>query len=201
MWAAVGLLMLFYIAPGTSTATFYRQQNLLHMATESQGFLVMLQGIGAVSAALLYSRLCGRFNLRGLLMACLLIASITGLGYLFYTSVPNARVIETLNGFGYVMAELGLMDLAIRATPKGSEGLGFSLIMSIRNITLFGSDWLGSFALDNLHVNFNELVLANVTTTFITVPLVLLLPRLLLDFKDSAPPDEAAAPKQVPQQD
>ena len=39
MWAAAGLMALFYIAPGFSTAIFYRQQNELHMNTQAQGFL------------------------------------------------------------------------------------------------------------------------------------------------------------------
>jgi len=36
------------------------------------------------------------------------------------------------------------MDLAIRATPAGSEAFGFSLLMSVRNFALFGTDWFGS---------------------------------------------------------
>ena len=54
-----------------------------------------------------------------------------------------------------------MMDLAVRATPSGSEGLGFSLMMSVRNFTLFGSDWIGSKLLDAYHLHFNTLVIAN----------------------------------------
>ena len=45
MWAAAGLMALFYIAPGFSTAVFYRQQNELHMNTQGQGFLQLIAGI------------------------------------------------------------------------------------------------------------------------------------------------------------
>ena len=45
--------------------------------------------------------------------------------HLFYSSAGRAQAIEGLNGFGYTLAELALMDLAVRATPAGSEGLGF----------------------------------------------------------------------------
>ena len=58
--------------------------------------------------------------------------------------MTHARFIESFNGFGYTLAEVAMMDLAVRATPTGSEGLGFSLMMSVRNLTLFGSDWVGS---------------------------------------------------------
>jgi hypothetical protein len=36
------------------------------------------------------------------------------------------------------------MDLAVRSTPAGSEGLGFSIMISVRNHALFGTDWFGA---------------------------------------------------------
>ena len=78
-----------------------------------------------------------------------------------------------------------MMDLAVRATPKGCEGMGFSLMMSVRNLTLFGSDWFGSKLLETYHLQFNTLVWANAAITFIAVPLVLLLPKIILTAKDA----------------
>ena len=42
------------------------------------------------------------------------------------------------------------MDLAARSTPKGCEGLGYSLflIFSIRNVALSGADIVGSYLAD-----------------------------------------------------
>ncbi len=54
------------------------------------------------------------------------------------------------------MAECALIDLAIRVTPKRSEGLGFSLMMSVRNLALFGSDIFGSWLLDKYHIYFSS---------------------------------------------
>ena len=90
-----------------------------------------------------------------------------------------------MNGFGYTLAELALMDLAVRGTPAGSEGLGFSLMVSVRNLALFGTDWFGSHLLDEYHFSFDSLVLANSLTTLIAVPLVFLLSRLLVLRKDA----------------
>jgi hypothetical protein len=87
---------------------------------------------------------------------------------------------------GYLaLAELALMDLAVRSTPAGSEGLGFSIMVSVRNLALFGTDWFGSNLLDQYHLSFNSLVIANSATTLIAVPLVLLLPRLIVIRKDA----------------
>ena len=189
MWAAAGLMALFYLAPGLQTATFYKQQNDLHMSTEMQGFLQTLAGIGGVSAASFYIFVCRFWNLKKLLILCLGSATVTALGFLFYTSVLNVEIVETVYNFGFVLGELALMDLAVRATPAGSEGLGFSLMMSVRNLALFGTDWFGSKLLDTFHWSFNGLVVANAATTLIAVPLTLLLPIYLVSRKDN----EAAA--------
>ncbi|MBV8574442.1 MAG: hypothetical protein JOZ58_05295 [Acetobacteraceae bacterium] len=184
MWAAAALMALFYAAPGFSTAIFYRQQNELHMNTHMQGFLSLIAGVCGVAAALGYRALCRRLSLRILLVLCMTLGTAANLGYLFYSSWERAQIIDGLNGFGYTLAELALMDLAVRATPAGSEGLGFALMISVRNFALFGTDWFGSKLLDSNRVSFDSLVLANAATTAVTVPLVFLLPALLVARRD-----------------
>ena len=193
MWAAAGLMALFYIAPGLATAIFYKQQNDLHLNTQGQGFLQFISGVCGVLAAVVYGFACRRLNLRSLLFTCLAFGTVANLGYLLYTSVGHAQFVEGFNGFGYTLAELALMDLAVRATPAGSEGLGFSLMMSVRNLALFGTDWIGSKLLDQYHFSFNSLVLSNSATTLITIPLIFLLPRLLVSKKDAELYEEAPA--------
>jgi predicted MFS family arabinose efflux permease len=185
MWAAAGLMALFYIAPGFATALFYKQQSELHFSTQTQGFLQLIAGICGILGAIGYGILCRRLNLRALLVSCMLLATAANLGYLFYSSIGRAQAIEGLNGFGYTLAELALMDLAVRSTPAGSEGLGFSIMISVRNLALFGTDWFGSNLLDHYHLSFASLVVANSATTLIAVPLVFLLPRLIVARKDA----------------
>ena len=194
MWAAAGLMALFYSAPGFATALFYTQQNELHLTTQAQGFLQLITGVCGVLAAVGYGILCRRYTLRTLLVWSLLLGTAANLGYLFYSSAGRAQVIEGFNGVGYTLAELALMDLAVRATPAGSEGLGFSLMMSVRNLALFGTDWFGATLLDDYHFAFNSLVLANSFTTVMTVPLVFLLPRLIVSRKDAERSGEHPAP-------
>ncbi|HYZ24974.1 MAG TPA: MFS transporter [Rhodopila sp.] len=193
MWGAAGLMALFYLAPGFATAMFYRQQNELHMDTHMQGYLGLIAGICGVAAALLYGMLCRRLSLRTLLVLCMTLGTIANLGYLFYTSFQRAQVIDGLNGFGYTLAELALMDLAVRATPAGSEGLGYALMLSVRNLALFGTDWIGAKLMDAWHVSLDTLILSNSATTAITVPLVFLLPALIVGRRDAEPGREALA--------
>ena len=199
MWAAAGLMALFYIAPGFSTALFYRQQDVLHLHTETQGFLQFLGGIGAVLASVWFGFTSKRVNLRNLLLLCLSVSTVTNLGYLLYSSLSRARVIDSINGFGFTMAECALMALSIRATPSGSEGLGFSLMMSVRNFAIFGSDIFGSWLLDKFHIPFSWLVVSNSVITAIAVPLIFLLPMHMVLRKDAEPEPEAALPRAMPQ--
>jgi hypothetical protein len=111
--------------------------------------------------------------------------TLANLIYLFYTSAGRVRPINLGWGFGYTLAELALMDLAVRATPAGSEGLGFSLIMSVRNFALYGTDWIGSKMMDRYHLAFNTLVLSNAATTAIAIPLVFLLPLYIVRARDA----------------
>jgi predicted MFS family arabinose efflux permease len=186
MWAAAGFSALFYTAPGLATAVFYKQQNDLHLNTQGQGFLLFLSGLFGVLAATLYGIYgARRFTLRTLLLWCVAFGTAANLGYLFYTSVFNARIIDSFNGFGYTLAEVAMMDLAVRSTPSGSEGLGFSLMMSVRNLCLFGSDWFGSKLLDAYHLQFNTLVIANSVMSGLIVPLVFLLPAVIVLTRDA----------------
>jgi Major Facilitator Superfamily len=193
VWAAAGLMALFYVAPGLSTALFYKQQNDLHLDTQGQGTLQLLGATAGIIGAASYAFLCRRLNLRLLLMAGLAMATFGSLGYLFYSTVPNAQKIEAFNGFCYALAELAIMDLAIRATPTGSEAFGFSLLMSVRNFALFGTDWVGSALIDRAHWSFTSVVVTDAATTAITVPLVLLLPTILVRRRDSQGPSPSLA--------
>jgi hypothetical protein len=197
MWMATGLMAVFYLAPGLQTALFYKQQNDLHLSTKVQGIFELCGGVCAIMATFAYAYLCSRLNLRRLLPACLAVGAAANIGYLFYTSVTRAGVIEGFNGFAYAGAELAIMDLAIRATPKGCEGLGFALMMSIRNFALFGTDWFGSTLIDKFHWSFDSVVLSNAVVAAITIPSVFLLPATLLNRKDADPELQSSVTPQV----
>lgn len=193
LWAAAALTLLVFIAPGFSTALFYKQQNELHMMPNtgpggwfgSQAFLGTIAGVFSLISPFVYLLVCRRLNLRWMLAICLAMATSTTLLYLFYSSVFNARIIAGLDSFAGASAEVALMDLAVRATPRGSEGLGFSLMVSVRNLALFGTNWMGSAILDKYNLPFSDLVLANAATTALAVPLVFLLPAVLVRARDA----------------
>jgi predicted MFS family arabinose efflux permease len=187
VWAAAALAALFYVAPGLNTPLFYLQQNTLHLSTQDQGYLVFLNAGGGMLAAVLYGFFAARrFQLRSLLPGCLLLSVVVTLGYLFYDSYVHAQAIELVNGAGGTLGEIAVMHLAVRATPEGSEALGFAVLMAVRNFFMWGSDWLGSALLENVHLHFDTLVYINAGTTLLAVPLALALPKAIVGARDSA---------------
>ncbi len=189
MWAAGGLIALFYIAPGFSTALFYRQQNELHMLPPAQGLLSTVAALSGIAGAVTYAFACRKLTLRTLMLIALSLATITTLGYVFYDSVPKAYAIAAVNTYCEALATTALVDLSVRATPRGSEGLGYALMISINNLARLGTDFIGSAMLDKLHLPFSSLVLMNAATTAIAVPLVLLLPSVLVSRREEELPD------------
>ena len=113
-------------------------------------------------------------------------SAVVTLGYVLYDSYGRAQIIEAVNGVGTTLAEIAVMHLAVRATQAGSEALGFAVLMAVRNLFMWGSDWLGSALLESFHMNFNTLVYINSGTTLLAVPLALALPRVLVSGRDSA---------------
>lgn len=186
MWAAAAFSALFYFAPAFQTGLFYRQQNFLHLTTQGQGFMYLLNGSFGVLAATLYGVFfCRRFTLRKLLFICIALGAASQYAYFFYTGLHRAYIIESFWGLGWTAADMSLMDLAVRATPAGSEGLGFALMMSVRNLSLFGSDWIGSKAMEVYHIHFRTMMLIDGTISLVVVPFIFLLPKLIVDRKDS----------------
>jgi predicted MFS family arabinose efflux permease len=185
LWIAAAISLLFYFAPGIQTAQFYAQQNDLHLTTQQQGNLVSIGGLFGVLSAFLYGTFAAkRFQLRNLLLACVVIGASAQAGYVFYNSYFDALFIDSYNGFGYTLAEVAMMHLAVRATPAGCEALGFALMMAMRNFGLFGGDWLGATLQDHLHLSFHSLAAINGAGSLLALPLVLVLPAAMVRARD-----------------
>ena len=184
LWLAVLFIALFHFSPGFVTPLFYRQTDELHFSKQAIGNLGVFAGTFAILSAILYSQLIKRLPIRTLLVVAVAMSACATLIYLFYSDWTRAILIESLNGFFSGLAEVALVDLAARATPKGCEGLGYSLILSFRNAALFGADIVGSYLADHRWA-FSQLVLLNAGTTVVVLILVPLLPGALMRSKDA----------------
>jgi predicted MFS family arabinose efflux permease len=185
LWSAAGLLFLVYITPGFGTPLYYYQTDVLKLSQEFIGTLILLAGAFGILGAFIYSIMCRKLSLRTLLYISIVINVVGTLTYLFYRSPTAAAFIESQGGLIGTVAELALMDLAARATPKGSEGLGFALMMSVRNGGQAISDFVGSSLIDHHYITFFKLVWLNAGTTALVLFVIPFLPRILTDRSDA----------------
>jgi Na+/melibiose symporter-like transporter len=184
LWSAAGLLFLVYISPGFGTPLYYYQTDTLRFSQQFIGNLGFISGALGLLGAVVYGLLCGRLSLRPLLAFGIVCSVISTLFYLFYRSTTAALFIEGGAGLFATLAEVPLMDLAARATPRGSESLGFAVMMSVRNGALALSDIVGSLLIDQYHVSFFSLVWLNAGTTAAVLLVIPFLPRTLMNRRD-----------------
>ena len=132
----------------------------------------------------MYPFVCGRLRLRTLLYFAITCTVASNISYRWYTSWQMALVIEGVAGLGLTLAQLPLFDLAARATPKGSEALGYSIMIALWNLGLAGSDIIGSALFEKYGLTFQNLVWANAGTTALVLVVIPFLPRRLVDRKE-----------------
>jgi hypothetical protein len=57
-------------------------------------------------------------------------------------------------------------------------------MVSVRNLSLFGADWLGAKAMETYHFQFGTMAIANGLVSLIALPLIFLLPGIIMDHAD-----------------
>jgi hypothetical protein len=198
LWMALLFIALFYFSPGFSTPLFYRQTDELHFSAQAIGNLGVFSSFFGILATVFYSQLIRRVQIRAMLLIGVATSAAGTLLYLFYSSWTLAVFIESQNGLFFSLAELAILDLAARATPKGCEGLGYSLMLSIRNVAGSGADVVGSHLADHKW-SFGSLVILNAGTTAIVLLLLPFLPAALMRSKDrtvkTTPSDDTSTAK------
>ena len=185
LWAAAGLIFLVNAEPGFITPLLFYQSDELGFSKEFIGFLSTVGGACGVLGAFIFSRLCKRIPLRPLIVMGILTHVVAVLLYLGMRTPTSAVIISGLYNGAQTLAILPLYDLCIRATPKGSEALGYSVMMSVFNIALALADLLGSWLYGI--AGFPLLILLNAGTTALVLLFVPFLPRALTDRRDGEP--------------
>lgn len=184
LWGASALLFLIQFAPGFNTPLMFYQTDTLHFSEKFIGLLTFVDALAGAAGAFFYVYFCRRYTIKTLIYGSITLTALLSLLYLGYNGKNSAILIEAIYCFVYALAQLPLFDLAARATPKGSEALGYSIIMSVWNWGLFFSDIIGSALFEKYHLTFKNLVWLNSGTTALVLLAVPLLPRVLTDSRE-----------------
>ena len=184
MWVATVFWMLVRFSPGFQTPLFFHQTDDIKLSPEFIGFLNFINAGTGLVGSFAYIYLCKKFPLRTLLYGGVILSVLSAFCYLGYNSQTGAMFVESAAGLGTGMAFLAILDLLARSTPKGSEALGYSLIFSFGNMSLLGSDVLGSSLYEKFHHNFTPMVWINSGTSALVLLAIPFLPRALVEHTD-----------------
>ena len=125
--------------------------------------------------------------MKKMLILSICIHALGTLFYLFYHNRGTAIAITALEGVTQTLALLPVYDLAVRGTPRGSEALGYSVMMSVWNLTNALSNLLGSWLISHHIVSFTGLIWLNAGTTAMVLIFVPFLPAVLMNRRDGDP--------------
>jgi MFS family permease len=195
LWFALLFIGLFYFAPGYGTVQYFRQTKEFGFTQPQIGLIGTYAAVFGILAAFLYGFLIRRVNIRTMIFLGVVTNGALGLLYLFYSKHYWSDVaIDCQNQFFFTIAEVSLMDLAARATPRGCEGLGYSLILSMRNLSLLGADVVGSVLSDKYGFTWSKLVWINSGTTLLVLIFLPFLPRKIMMSRDQKQEPDLAEP-------
>jgi MFS family permease len=181
-------LMIFLIAasPGFGTPLLFHQTNTLHFSKPFVGNLVFVAAATGLLTTIGYYAACRKLNLKMLVTGSIIVHAIGTVTYLYYRNETAAIVITAISGVTGTLAMLPVYDLAARGTPKGSEAIGYAVMMSVWNLTNALSDYIGSFLFTRFHLTFHDLVFVNAGTTLLVLIVVPFLPLALMSRRDGA---------------
>ena len=184
MWIASSFWMLVRFTPGFQTPLYFFKAETLGFSPQLQGLLDFTNsGAGLIGAAF-YVFWCRKYPLRKLLYFTVFLATIGAFAYFIYKDRPTAFLVEAISGFTTGLAFLSILDLLSRATPKGCEALGYALIFSFGNLSLAGSDVIGSRWFDSFHKSFGPMIWINSGTTALILLAIPFLPKNLVEHAD-----------------
>ena len=182
------LLMFFIQAVPTfrSTCLYEYQTKTLNYTDAQLGWIGFVSYGVALLSSVAYVWWCRKFTLRTSLYGAIFFTALSALPYLFYNAdISRAMAIEGVGTFLLYFAYLPLFDLAVRSTPKGSEALGYSLLISVWNIGLMIGSKTGPTLYQHLfNKNMNSLVWLNAGVTLAGILLVFRLPKILVDSRE-----------------
>jgi Na+/melibiose symporter-like transporter len=184
MWAVATLFFLLSFSPGFQTPLFYYKTNGLHFSPQFIGTLALINATFSLVAAGCYAWACSKTSLRTLLiLGVILDATAQGL-YVFYASPASAIVIEALAGLMRGFVWMPILDLLVRAVPKGNEAAGSALEWAPANAAVVISDLTGSWLYQHYGMSFKSLAWLNSGSTLMILFIIPLVPASVMAIRE-----------------
>jgi len=180
IWLGAIMFFLIFFASGFSSPLYERLKNQLHYPVQFIGVLGSVSGLAGVLAAIPYARACRRLSLRVLLLTAILCSAGAAIPFFALANRFGAIAAYAGSGFAAALVEMTALDLAARASPPTVEAMGYALMLSAGNFSIYLSDIVGSRLWTLLDYRFTPLIWINAGSSLLALIALPLLPRLLV---------------------
>ena len=187
VYPALLIWLLWNFAPGAATPLQYYLQNVLSGSDAQWGQWNAIFAASFIPTFLLFGLLCRTVSLRVLLFLGTVIAVPQLVPLLFLHSMTGALIAAVPSGLMGGMATAAYLDLIIRSCPRGLQGTMLMLSASINVIVTRFGDILGTRLYD-FYGGFTACVIATTAVYALILPVLLLVPRRLIDTADGQMP-------------
>lgn len=183
IYPAMLIWLLWNFAPGSNTPLQYHLQNTLHATDTQWGQWNAIFAASFVPTFIVFGVLCRKVALRTLLLWGTVIAVPQMVPLLFINSMTGALIAAAPMGLMGGIATAAYLDLIIRCCPHGLQGTTLMLSTSLFWLVSRFGDVLGTrlYASDG---GFTACVIAITVVYAAILPVVLLVPRSLIDTRD-----------------
>lgn len=170
--------LLWQFGPAGGIVLQYHMTNALHASDAQWGAWNAIFYGAFIPVYLAYGYLCRRVRLRWLLWAGFTIAVAQMAPLLFIRSTQGALLAALPMGLMGGLGQAALVDLTIRAAPKGLQGTMLMLFTACYWISTRFGDVFGTWLYDQ-HGGFVTAVIATIVVYALILPLLLLVPGRL----------------------
>lgn len=190
IYPALLISFLWNFAPGAGTPLQYYLQDTLHATDAQWGQWNAIFSASFIPTFLVFAVLCRKFPLKTLLFWGTVVAIPQFVPLLFISSVTGALIAAAPIGLMGGVATAAFLDLTIRSCPRGLQGT--LLMMSGALISIVSG--LGNVLGTNLYDHFGSFTVCVIAITVVYTlipPVLLLVPRRLIDTADGQTPEVA----------
>lgn len=143
IWAVAAFIFLWSFNPFQTSVLYIHMTQALGFGESFYGETVSLSAAGSLIGSLLYGTYCRRFRMTTLIHLSIVMGVLTTAAYAAMYDRTSARVVTVAVGFAYATATMVQFDLAAQVCPPLVAGTLFALLMSVSNLAVSLSTWLG----------------------------------------------------------
>ncbi len=147
---AAAFLFLWNFNPFSSSVQYVYMVRDMGLSDQFYGTMTSLFAAAAMCGSLAYGFYCRRVPFAWLIHLAIVTGVLSTLAYWGLTGKWSACLVTVLSGVTYMTGNLIQLDLAARICPPKAAGTVFALLMSVSNLAILTSTWLGGIWYDQL---------------------------------------------------